>query len=109
MVPPAQPRARGRVVNPAAGPGTPLLQADLGALPLVDGGFDTAAADLPYGMLMGRPDQNERVYRAALGEARRVVAPRGRFVAITAAWRLFDATLADHQRAWTVERTVRVS
>jgi tRNA (guanine6-N2)-methyltransferase len=83
-----------------------LVRADATRLPLPDGCADTLVADLPYGMLMGRPVENARLYPALLAEAARVAAPAARFVAITAQRRLFDQALATHAASWRLARTI---
>jgi 23S rRNA G2445 N2-methylase RlmL len=92
----------------ASGARAQLAQADLSALPLPAASYDTAAVDLPYGMLMGHPIDNRRTYRAALREGARVVRSGGQLVAITASWRLFEALLAEHATTWQLVSRLRL-
>ncbi len=77
-----------------------LVRADASRLPFPDASFDTIAADLPYGMLVGSQRENARLYPAILAEAARVADDRGRFVAITASRRPFEAALAATHPRW---------
>jgi tRNA (guanine6-N2)-methyltransferase len=85
--------------------GAALVRADAARLPLAEGGFDAAVADLPFGQLSGSAESNRRLYPAILAEARRALVPGGRFALITA----HAAALAPHLADWTVERRLRVS
>jgi tRNA (guanine6-N2)-methyltransferase len=81
-----------------------LVRADAARLPLADRAFDAATADLPFGQLTGSAESNRRLYPAILAEARRAVAPGGRFALITA----HAAALEPHLAGWTVEQRLRV-
>ncbi|HEY3108614.1 MAG TPA: methyltransferase domain-containing protein [Chloroflexota bacterium] len=92
----------------AAGASAALVRADLAALPFPDRSFDSAVADLPYGMLIGSPEANRALYARTLAEAARVLAPGGAFVIVTASWRLLERLLRG-QAAWGTEGTIRLS
>lgn len=85
-----------------------LLQGDAASLPFPEAAFDTAVADLPYGMLVGRPEANVDLYPAALAETARVVVPGGGFVAVTASARLFERAM-DRSDDWSLERSLRLA
>jgi len=93
----------------AARAGARLVRADLSALPFPERSFDTAVADLPYGMLMGSPDANRALYQRALAEAAHVVRPDGAFVVVTASWRLFESLLPARASDWRVDRALRLA
>jgi 23S rRNA G2445 N2-methylase RlmL len=76
-----------------------LVRADAGRLPLAAATVDELVCDLPFGMVVGTPRDNERLYPRLLAEAARVAAPRARLVAITASRRLFER-LAGDAPAW---------
>jgi SAM-dependent methyltransferase len=67
-----------------------LVRADAGRLPLAAATIDELVCDLPFGMVVGTPRDNERLYPRLPGEAARVAAPRARLVAVTASRRLFE-------------------
>jgi 23S rRNA G2445 N2-methylase RlmL len=83
-----------------------LVRCDATELPLAPSTFDAAVADLPFGQLSGTAEANRRLYPALLAEAARVVAPGGRFAAITAHTAAFEAALQRHERRWRVERRI---
>jgi 23S rRNA G2445 N2-methylase RlmL len=85
-----------------------LARMDATALPLPDGCFDVLLADLPYGHRMGSHEDNASLYPAVLAEAARVTGPGGRMVAVTHELRLFERSLRDAARWWSVERQVQV-
>ena len=88
-----------------------ILRGDMRQAPLRDASFDTAASDLPFGMIGNTGDGLDVLYDAALREAGRLVRPGGAFVAYTARRRLFEAALARHNGLWrrTAEVPLRVS
>ena len=69
--------------------------------------FDVILADLPWGALVGSPEENERLYPALLREAARVAKPGARFVAITHAISLLEALLRSDEH-WTIRETLKV-
>lgn len=85
---------------------TQLLLGDVRELPLLEASFDTAAVDLPFGMLVGRPEANAALYAATLAEAARAVRPGGALIAITAAGRTLERQLSN--APWHLERTLRI-
>ena len=85
-----------------------LARMDATALPLRDGSFDVLLADLPYGHRMGSHEDNASLYPAVLAEAARVTEPGGVMVVVTHELRLFERSLRDAARWWTVERGVQV-
>ena len=88
-----------------------LLRGDIHSPPLPDRSFDTAVADLPFGMLANTDVGLDRLYEAALREAARLVVEDGSFTVITARRKLFEDTLARHAESWkrTAEVPLRVS
>jgi SAM-dependent methyltransferase len=72
-----------------------LVRADAGRLPLATATIDELVCDLPFGMVVGTPEENARLYPLLLGEAARVAAPRARLVVVTASRRLFERHAGD--------------
>ena len=64
-------------------PDAELFCADACALPLRDGVFDAIVTDLPYGQSVRIMGKLESLYRAALGEMRRVLKEGGRAVVVS--------------------------
>ena len=85
-----------------------LARMDATALPLPDAAFDVLLADLPYGHRMGSHEDNARLYPAVLAEAARVTEPGGAMVVVTHELRLFERSLREAARWWSVERGVQV-
>lgn len=85
-----------------------LVRADAAALPLDTATADTVVVDLPFGMLVGSTDENRALYPALLREAARVTVPGGALVAVTAARRLFEASLRRSAAPWALERSLEV-
>jgi len=85
-----------------------LARMDATALPLPDGSFDVLLADLPYGHRMGSHQDNASLYPAVLAEAARVTAPGGVMVVVTHELRLFERSLREAARWWSVERGAQV-
>jgi SAM-dependent methyltransferase len=97
--------ARANLAAAGCAGGAHLLRADAGRLPLATGTIDEVACDLPFGMVVGTPRDNARLYPRLLDEATRVAAPGARLVAITAGRRLFER-LVGEAAAWRLlERT----
>ena len=73
--------------------------------------FDTAVADLPFGLLANTDAGLDKLYEAALRETARLVVQGGAFTVITARRRLFEDTLARHTDRWrrTAEVPLRIS
>ena len=88
-----------------------LLRGDIHSPPLPDLSFDTAVADLPFGMLANTDVGLDTLYDAALREAARLVVEGGSFTVITARRKLFEDTLARHTESWrrAAEVPLRVS
>ena len=88
-----------------------LIRCDIHSPPLLEGAFDAAAADLPFGMLANTDVGLDRLYDAALRETARLVVQGGAFTVITARRRLFEDTLALNANLWrrTAEIPLRVS
>ena len=88
-----------------------LILGDIHSPPLPDGSFDTAVADLPFGMLANTDIGLDKLYEAALHETARLVVQNGAFTVITARRRLFEDTLARHTDRWrrTAEVPLRIS
>jgi tRNA G10 N-methylase Trm11 len=84
------------------------VRMDATALPLRDGSFDVLLADLPYGHRMGSHEDNASLYPAVLAEAARVTAPGGVMVVVTHELRLFERSLRDAARWWSVEHGLQV-
>ena len=88
-----------------------LILGDNHSPPLADNSFDTAVADLPFGMLANTDVGLDKLYNAALRETARLVVQDGSFTVITARRRLFEDTLARHTDKWrrTAEVPLRIS
>ena len=88
-----------------------LILGDIHSPPFPDASFDTAVADLPFGMLAKTDVNLNKLYKAVLREAARLVVKDGAFTVITARRRLFEDTLARHADQWrrTAEVPLRVS
>ena len=88
-----------------------LILGDIHSPPFPDSSFDTAVADLPFGMLANTDIALDRLYESALRETARMVVKDGAFTVITARRRLFEDTLARHTDLWrrTAEVPLRVS
>ncbi|MBE2267368.1 MAG: RNA methyltransferase, partial [Anaerolinea sp.] len=85
-----------------------ILHADMTRLPLSDAVVNCAAADLPFGQLMGDHETNVNLYPRVLNEMARVMAPGGRFVVITHEMRLMDRLLSKNH-LWTSEQAIQVN
>ena len=81
-----------------------LIRGDACHLPLAVGTVDKIVCDLPFGMAVGSPPANARLYPALVAEAARVAAPGGRLVVITAARRLFEQAIATRPEWHPMER-----
>ena len=88
-----------------------LILGDIHSPPLPDAPFDTAVADLPFGLLANTDAGLDKLYEAALRETARLVVQGGAFTVITARRRLFEDTLARHTDRWrrTAEVPLRIS
>ena len=88
-----------------------LALGDINSPPFPDASFDTAVADLPFGMLANTDTALDKLYEAALRETARLVVKEGAFTVITARRRLFEDTLARHTGEWrrTAEVPLRIS
>ena len=88
-----------------------LILGDIHSPPFPDSSFDTAVADLPFGMLANTDIALDRLYESAMRETARMVVKGGAFTVITARRRLFEDTLARHTNLWrrTAEVPLRVS
>ena len=88
-----------------------LILGDINSPPLPDASFDTAVADLPFGMLANTDAGLDKLYEAALRETARLVVQGGAFTVITARRRLFEDTLMRHSELWrrTAEVPLRIS
>ena len=88
-----------------------LILGDIHSPPLPDASFDTAVADLPFGMLANTDVDLDRLYQAALRETARLVVQDGAFTVITARRRLFEDTLARYTAQWrrAAEVPLRIS
>ncbi len=87
--------------------GVELLTADAVSLPLPGGGFDTVAADLPWGDAVGSHRDNARLYPAFLSEMARVTAADARLVVLTHELELFASILAA-QTVWRQRQRVQI-
>jgi SAM-dependent methyltransferase len=85
-----------------------LVQGDAGRAPLPDRWASVVCADLPFGMLVGSHQRNEKLYPRLLTEAGRLTEAEGRLVVITHELRLFERTAAAQESQWAVERTVPI-
>lgn len=81
---------------------------DARAVPLPERSVHALVADLPFGIHMGSHGGNVALYPAILAEAARVARRGARFAAMTPEMRLMESVLPA-QRAWAVERTLRVN
>ena len=91
--------------------GADLVLGDINSPPFPDASFDSAVADLPFGMLANTDVGLDRLYESALRETARLVVENGAFTVITARRRLFEDTLARHAHQWrrTAEIPLRIS
>lgn len=85
-----------------------LMRCDAGRVPLPDGWATTVCADLPFGMLVGSHQTNERLYPRLLAEAGRLVVAGGVMVVITQEVRLFERVVAAQEGQWAVMRMVPI-
>jgi tRNA (guanine6-N2)-methyltransferase len=85
-----------------------LVRCDAGQTPLPSGCATTACVDLPFGMLVGAHQVNERLYPRVLAEAGRLVMERGTMAAITQEVRLFERIVAAQKDCWEPVRTVPI-
>jgi tRNA (guanine6-N2)-methyltransferase len=85
---------------------TLLVRADATKLPIEGQSFDAIVSDLPFGQLVTPGSDIATLYRAVMAETTRVVAPGGRFVAITTRKRVFDEAIESHQAQWRPLRTL---
>jgi SAM-dependent methyltransferase len=72
---------------------------DAAALPLADGAATRIITNLPWGRKSGAHQDNRRLYPRLLAEFRRVLAPGGLMVLMTAESRLMRETLEQHEIA----------
>ncbi len=84
-----------------------LVRADAARLPLASGTVDEIVSDLPFGMVVGSPLDNRRLYPAFLAEASRVAAPGATLVVLTTSQRLFEGAMRNAMH-WTLVRRVPV-
>ncbi|MHB0877804.1 MAG: methyltransferase domain-containing protein [Anaerolineae bacterium] len=92
--------ARANLAAAGMGSDVLLLRGDATALPLAPRSVDALLVDLPYGMLVGSAESNERLYPALLREAARVATPRALLVAITASKHAFERALDGCPEEW---------
>lgn len=85
-----------------------LVRCDAGRVPLPAGRATTVCADLPFGMLVGSHQTNERLYPRLLAEAGRLVVAGGVMVVITQEVRLFERVVAAQGDQWAVTRMVSI-
>jgi tRNA (guanine6-N2)-methyltransferase len=90
----------------AAGIAADWHEWDARSLPLPDAGVTTLLTNLPFGKQIGTLTTNVELYTALAREFRRVVAPKGRLVALTSDDRLWDATLREH--GWRIAKKLVV-
>ncbi|MCY4529296.1 MAG: methyltransferase domain-containing protein [Chloroflexi bacterium] len=88
-----------------------LILGDIHSPPLPDASFNSAVADLPFGMLANTDAALDKLYESALRETARLVVKDGAFTVITARRRLFEDTLARHSDQWrrAAEVPLRIS
>lgn len=70
---------------------------DAAALPIPDGAVNKIISNLPWGQKFGSHYGNERLYPKLIKEFRRVLAPRGLMVLMTAENRLIRASFEEHR------------
>ncbi len=85
-----------------------LARCDVGRAPLPGGCATMVCVDLPFGMLVGTHQANERLYPRVLAEAGRLAAARGMMAAITQELRLFERVVAAQGDCWELVRTVPI-
>ena len=85
-----------------------LVQMNATRLEFPDGSFDALVADLPWGQLVGSPEDNATLYPAVLAEAARVTVPGGRLVIITHAITLLEDVLRRYANRWALRQVIRV-
>jgi tRNA (guanine6-N2)-methyltransferase len=89
-------------------PRVTLVRCDAGRVPFPDRWATTVCVDLPFGMLVGSHESNERLYPRLMAEAARVVATGGEMVAITQEVRLFERVVAVQAGQWESLQVVRL-
>lgn len=97
-----------RINAQAAGITPELFVADARASGLPTGGFDVVVADLPYGRVHGKREENTHLYEQTLVEASRVCRVGGRSVLISEDFVSLNHALKLEHRRWEVidERSV---
>ncbi len=98
--------ARANLKAAGAADAVQLVQCDAGRVPLPDGWASVACADLPFGMLSGSHEANERLYPRVLREAARLVRPEGWLAVITQEIRLFERAAAAQADRWIVMQVI---
>ena len=88
-------------IQAAACEGIELIHGDATKLPFPDAYFDSLAADLPFGQLVGSHSENQKLYPTLLHEAARVAKSRARFVLISHEIKLMEQCLRV-SKDWTV-------
>jgi tRNA (guanine6-N2)-methyltransferase len=86
-----------------------LARGDVAALPLPARSVDAFLVDLPYGMLVGSAEANERLYPVVLREAARVAAMGARLAAITTNRTAFERALTECRGEWRQQEGVTLT
>lgn len=85
-----------------------LLQADMQHLPFPENCFTIVTADLPFGQLVGSPQENQTLYPNTLAEIARITKKRGQFILITHAIKLIESTIAN-QSYWAIKTQFKIT
>jgi tRNA (guanine6-N2)-methyltransferase len=97
------------LVGSGHAPRATLVRCDAGRVPFPDRWATTVCVDLPFGMLVGSHERNERLYPRLMAEAARVLKTGGELVAITQEVRLFERVLEAQAGQWESLQVVRLN
>lgn len=79
------------------------------AVLLPDESFDVICADLPWGQLLGSPEENRELYPRVLSEINRLAAPGARIALISHEVRLMEELLGLLKDLWQWQETIKIT